>query len=75
VRAARLAQRDRQLATMGQLILARSDSIPGRARMLSILLIFEALCDCVADGDAKVLGVADEEVASLLDEGLRQILR
>jgi len=74
VHAARVASRERQLVTMTRLIRARNPSVPGRARMLAQLLIAEALCDAVADGDAKSLGIREEEIIRILDENSRDLL-
>lgn len=74
VHAARLASRDRQLDTMTRLIRARRTPVPSRARMLAQLLIAEALCESVADGDAKSLGIREEEIIRLLDESSRDLL-
>ncbi len=74
VHAARLVSRERQLETMTRLFRARNTPVPSRARMLAQLLIAEALCDAVADGDAKTLGVGEEEILRLLDESSRDLL-
>ena len=74
VHAARLASRDRQLETMTRLLRARSTPVPSRARMLAQLLIAEALCESVADGDAKSLGIREEEIIRFLDESSRDLL-
>jgi hypothetical protein len=42
--------------------------------MLAQLLIAEALCDAVAEGDAKQLGVSENEIVRLLDESSRELL-
>ena len=42
--------------------------------MLAQLLIAEALCDAVAEGDAKSLGISEEEIVRLLDESSRELL-
>ena len=74
VHAARVASRDRQIETMTRLIRARNTRVPSRARMLAQLLYAEALCDAVAEGDAKSLGIRDEEIVRLLDESSRALL-
>jgi len=74
VHAARVASRDRQIETMTRLIRARNTHVPSRARMLAQLLYAEALCDAVAEGDAKSLGIRDEEIVRLLDESSRALL-
>src|SRR6266481_9033 len=67
VHAARVASRDRQIEAMTRLIRARNTPVPSRARMLAQLLIAEALCDAVAEGDARLLGISEEEIVRLLD--------
>jgi AcrR family transcriptional regulator len=74
VHSARIASRARQIDTMTKLIRARSTPVPSRARMLSQLLIAEALCDAIAEGDAALLGIHDEEILKLLDESSRDLL-
>jgi len=74
VHAARVASRDRQLEAMTRLIRARNAPAPGRARMLAQLLIAEALCDAVADGDAKSLGIREEDIVRIFDETSRDLL-
>jgi AcrR family transcriptional regulator len=74
VHAARVASRARQIDTMTELIRARRTPVPSRARMLSQLLIAEALCDAIAEGDAASLGIEDDEVVKLLDETSRDLL-
>ncbi len=74
VHAARVASRDRQIETMTRLIRARKTPLPSRARMLSQLLFAEGLCDAVAEGDAKSLGIRDEEIVRLLEESSRALL-
>jgi AcrR family transcriptional regulator len=73
VHAARVASRGRQIETMTRLISSRGTSVPSRARMLSQLLIAEALCDAIADGDAASLGIHDEEILKQLDESSRDL--
>ena len=74
VHAARVASRSRQIETMTRLIRARNTRVPSRARMLAQLLVAEALCDAVAEGDAKSLGIREEEIVRLLDESSRDLL-
>jgi len=74
VHAARVASRSRQIEIMTRLIRARGTPVPSRAAMLAQLLIAEALCDAVADGDTKTLGVGEQEIIRLLDESARDLL-
>ena len=50
---------------------ARGRPVPTRAALLARLLIFEVLCDAVADGDCDRLGIAEADILSLLVESLR----
>jgi AcrR family transcriptional regulator len=74
VHAARVAARDRQIETMKRLLRARNTPMPSRARMLAQLLIAEALCDAVAEGDTQSLGVGENEIVRLLDESSRDLV-
>jgi AcrR family transcriptional regulator len=74
VHSARVASRDRQIETMTRLIRARNTAVPSRARMLAQLLIAEALFDAVAEGDAKSLGVGEDEIVRLVEESSRELL-
>jgi hypothetical protein len=74
VHAARVASRARQIETMTMLLRTRGEPVPDRVRMLAQLLIAEALCDAVADGDAKSLGVGEGEMVRILDESSRDLL-
>jgi len=71
VRKARLAQRRRQIESMAATFKARGRPVPNRAALLARLLIFEVLCDAVADGDCDRLGIAEADIFSLLVESLR----
>ncbi|MFZ2063657.1 MAG: hypothetical protein WAU82_21810 [Candidatus Binatus sp.] len=48
----------------------------GRAarKLLAQLLIAEALFDAVAEGDAKSLGIGEDEIVRLVDESSRELL-
>jgi len=70
VHQARLEQRLRQIEEMAATFKARGRPVPSRARMLSTLLVFEVLCDAVADGDVEMLGIRESEVLNLLVEAL-----
>ena len=74
VHAARVKSRGRQIETMTRLLRARNKPAPSRARMLAQLLIAEALCDAVAEGDTKQLGVSEGEIMRLLDESARDLM-
>lgn len=72
VRSARLAQRKRQIDLMARQFQAGGRAVPSRAQMLSTLLVIEVLCDAVADGDVKTLGIREAEMVDILAENLRQ---
>ena len=71
VRKARLAQREKQIAAMSAALEARGHKATSRAAMLARLLYFETLCDAVADGDTKKLGIPEADVIGLLADSLR----
>jgi AcrR family transcriptional regulator len=75
VHAARVASRAQQIETMARLLRARNAPVPSRPRMLAQLLIAEALCESVVDGDAKSVGVREDEIVQLLDESAQELLR
>lgn len=74
VHAARVASRAQQIETMSRLIRGRNAHLPSRARMLAQLLIAEALCDAIAEGDARSLGIGEEEIVRLVDQSGRELL-
>lgn len=74
VHAARLVQRERQIAMFLSLVGARGRPPPSRAWILACLLNFEVLCDAIADGDVKVLGLEEADVLEILDDHLQRIL-
>jgi hypothetical protein len=59
---------------MKRLLRARNTPMPSRARMLAQLLIAEALCDAVAEGDTQSLGIGENEIVRLLDESSRDLV-
>jgi AcrR family transcriptional regulator len=71
VHAARVASRAEQIETMSRLVRGRGGRVPNRARMLAQLLIAEALCDSIAEGDTRSLGIREEEIVKLLDQSAR----
>jgi AcrR family transcriptional regulator len=66
VHEARLAQRARQIDQTERLLAPKA----GRAAILASMLLFEALCDAIADGDVAALGV---EEAPLLDRLIEEL--
>jgi AcrR family transcriptional regulator len=71
VRGARLKERERQIELVIRNAKAAGRTPPTRAEALSSLLIGEALCDTIATGDAKTLGVKDSELLELFMESMR----
>jgi AcrR family transcriptional regulator len=71
VRSARLKERERQIELVIRNAKAAGRTPPTRAEALSSLLIGEALCDTIATGDAKTIGVKDSELLELFMESMR----
>jgi TetR/AcrR family transcriptional regulator, transcriptional repressor for nem operon len=65
VHAARVAARARQIAQTSELLEARGVS-QTPARVYANLLLFEILCDAVADGDTKTLGLKERDILARL---------
>jgi hypothetical protein len=55
-------------------VAARGRPPPSRAWILACLLNFEVLCDAIADGDVKALGLEEADVLEILDDHLQRIL-
>jgi AcrR family transcriptional regulator len=73
VRQARLAQREGQIAQTAELLRARGTRA-SRARIYASLLLFEILCDAVADGDTVSLGIKDGEILACLEADTADLL-
>jgi hypothetical protein len=71
----RLAQRKRQIDLMARQLQSRGGNVPSRAQLLSTLLVIEVMCDAIADGDVKTLGIREAEMVDILAEHLRQPMR
>jgi AcrR family transcriptional regulator len=65
VHQARVAQRARQIAQTAELLKARGVS-QTPARIYANLLLFEILCDAVADGDTATLGLKERDILARL---------
>jgi hypothetical protein len=65
VHQARIAQRARQIAQTAELLKARGVS-QTPARIYANLLLFEILCDAVADGDTATLGLKERDILARL---------
>lgn len=71
VRVARLKERERQIEMVIRIAKAAGNAPPTRAEAFSFLLMSEAICDAIATGDTKTLGVKDSELLELLIERMR----
>jgi AcrR family transcriptional regulator len=65
VHQARVAQRARQIAQTSELLRARGVT-QTPARIYANLLLFEILCDAVADGDTATLGLTERDILARL---------
>jgi AcrR family transcriptional regulator len=65
VHQARVAQRERQITQTAELLKARGVS-QTPARIYANLLLFEILCDAVADGDTATLGLKERDILARL---------
>jgi AcrR family transcriptional regulator len=65
VHQARVGERARQIAQTSELLRSRGIS-QTPARIYANLLLFEILCDAVADGDTEVLGLKEREILARL---------
>ncbi len=65
VHQARVAQRARQIAQTSELLRARGVT-QTPARIFANLLLFEILCDAVADGDTAALGLKERDILARL---------
>ena len=65
VHQARVAERARQIAQTAELLRARGVT-QTPARIYANLLLFEILCDAVADGDTTTLGLKERDILARL---------
>lgn len=70
VRKARLAQRSRQIDAIVAISKEAGREPLGRGRILSNLLLWEALCDAIADGNLGAIGVKESELFQILLENV-----
>jgi AcrR family transcriptional regulator len=73
VHRARVAQRQRQIALTSELLRSRGVRHTP-ARVYASLLLFEILCDAVADGDAASLGIKARDVLAQLAADVEALL-
>jgi AcrR family transcriptional regulator len=73
VHQARVAQRARQIAQTSALLKARGVS-QSPARIYANLLLFEILCDAVADGDTATLGLKERDILARLAADIDALL-
>jgi AcrR family transcriptional regulator len=73
VRAARVAERKRQIARVAERLRARGVAQPP-ARIYANLLLFEILCDAVADGDTAKLGIREADILARLAADVDEML-
>jgi len=71
VRSVRLAERDRQIDRLISSAKEAGRAPPTRAAALASLLAAEALCDSVASGDTKALGIGEAEMLEIFQRSLR----
>jgi AcrR family transcriptional regulator len=70
---ARVAERKRQIARTAEHLRARGVTQPP-ARIYANLLLFEILCDAVADGDAAKLGIKESDILARLAADAEELL-
>jgi len=68
VRKARLAQRLRQVEALIRLAREKGREPPSKARVYADLLAVEMICDAIADGDIKAIGIRETEMFQVLVE-------
>ncbi len=71
VRKARLVERDRQIEMMIRHAKESGRAPPSRAAALSSLLSAEGICDAIATGDARTLGIKEGDLLEIFEQGLR----
>ena len=70
---ARVAERKRQIARTAEHLRARGVTQPP-ARIYANLLLFEILCDAVADGDTAKLGIKESDILARLAADAEELL-
>lgn len=73
VHRARVAQRQRQITQASELLQSRGIR-QSAARIYATLLLFEILCDAVADGDAAMLGINERDILAQLTSDVAALL-
>lgn len=72
VRDFRLDQRKAQLAFMADLTKAAGGKVPRSGDRLFVLFAFERVCDAIADGESRALGVSDRVLMQRLQALIRR---
>ena len=70
---ARVAERARQIAQTSELLRSRGVT-QTPARIYANLLLFEILCDAVADGDTGTLGLKERDILARLATEVDELL-
>jgi AcrR family transcriptional regulator len=73
VHAARIEQRQRQIRQTADLLGSR-DVHQTAPRIYATLLLFEILCDAVADGDTAILGIHERDIVAQLAAAVGDLL-
>ena len=71
----RIKQRKRQIAHAAALL--RDGGVTGvsRERIYGLLLTLEIICDAIADGDVKALGIAEKAMIAQLEAAISPLSR
>ena len=73
IRTARLAQRARQIDAITAISVEVGREPLSRSRIFCNLLILEALCDCIADGNLQILKIRESEMFQVLVENIGRL--
>jgi AcrR family transcriptional regulator len=71
VRKARLVERERQIEMLIRQAKESGHVPPSRATAYASLLTAEGICDAIATGDAKSLGIKESDLFGIFEQGLR----
>ena len=73
VRIARLAQRARQIDAVIAFLVEEGSEPPSRSRIFCNLLLLEAICDGIADGNLQILKIRESEMFQILVESISRL--